>query len=960
MSLYNHKEVEKKWQDKWAEDGQNKAIDGSKKEKMYLLVEFPYPSGDGLHVGHARSYTALDIVARKKRAEGFNVLYPIGWDAFGLPTENYALKTGIHPKEVTKQNTDKFREQLKSMGFSFDWDREINTTDPEYYKWTQWIFIKLFEKGLAYKSKMPINWCIDCKTGLANEEVIDGLCERCGGETERREKEQWMLKITNYAQRLYDDLDEVDYLDRIKTQQRNWIGRSEGAEIDFRIAGGNKKVKVFTTRPDTLFGATYVVLAPEHELLKDNKLGITNYKEVEEYVKEAVSKPEIERTAEGKEKTGVELKGVKAINPANSEEIPIFIADYVLSGYGTGAIMAVPAHDERDYQFADKFDLPIQRVIANKDIVRSIVWGHNIKKADLESIGVKIVEEIKTNNDKYDEIIKKVEFPVSTIVAFEKLVQEKLPVGFWNEYVGPIGIIFNFKNTDNSISTYKLDSSNWAEVDKKCYEFFHNKKVGLEWKARNVWSWLAKAENGFYKNIIIHSNEGMLENSEKFDGLTSEDAKEKITKFVGGKMKTTYKLRDWIFSRQRYWGEPIPMINCGKCGWVPVPEDSLPLELPEVENYKPTDDGESPLASAEDWVNTTCPKCNGSAKRETDTMPNWAGSSWYFLRYTDPKNEDEFAGKDKLKYWTPVDWYNGGMEHTTLHLLYSRFWHKFLYDIGIVPSSEPYMKRTSQGMILAEDGSKMSKSKGNAINPDYVIKTVGADTLRIYEMFMGPFDQTIIWNTDNIAGARRFLEKMWNYYHNDWKKNYIDDNGKDYDLDEWDNSFSNLLHNTIKKVNDDIDQMKFNTAVSSLMVLLNNIYEEDKTISHKVKVTNTKSRQITTPQLETIFKLVAPFAPHITEELWFDLQAKILKKNDVTSIHLEKWPQFDESKLVSGTVFIAVQINGKTRGTIEANSGISKDDAIKLVRADSKFSKWLEGEAKKTFYVENKLINIVI
>ncbi|MCH7530018.1 leucine--tRNA ligase [Patescibacteria group bacterium] len=796
MEKYNHKDIEKKWQVRWKREKQFEVKEDSAKEKYYLLIEFPYPSGEGLHTGHIRSYTAFDVIARKRRAEGFNVLFPIGWDAFGLPTENYALKTGVHPKEVTKQNTDTYRRQLQSIGFSFDWSREINTTDPQYYKWTQWIFLQLFKKGLAYKATMPINWCIDCKTGLANEEVVDEVCERCGGPTEIQEKEQWMLEITKYADRLDSDLDKVDYWEPIKIQQRNWIGKSEGYEINFGIKGKDENIKIFTTRPDTLYGATYMVLSPEHPLIGTFKLEIENLEEVKTYIKNSKQRSDIERTAEGKEKTGVEIKGIKAINPANKEEIPVFIADYVLYHYGTGAIMAVPAHDERDFEFAKKFGLPVIEVIS----------GGNIQKE-------------------------------------------------------------------------------------------------------------------------AYLDEGKLINSGKFNKLQAQDAKKKIAEFVDGTMKITYKLRDWIFSRQRYWGEPIPIIHCNKCGIVPMPEEELPLELPDVEDYQPTDTGESPLANATKWVNTTCPKCSGSATRETDTMPSWAGSSWYYLRYTDPHNKNTLAGEDKLKYWGPVDWYNGGMEHTTLHLLYSRFWHKFLYDIGVVRTEEPYKKRTSHGLILAEGGEKMSKSKGNVVNPDDVIKNVGADTLRIYEMFMGPFEQPIAWSTDNMVGSLRFLEKVWRIY---------DKISADYSINT---ALEPLLHRTIQKVGSDIEDLKFNTAISALMIFTNEL-EKCEVVSQTAYI--------------ILIRLLAPFAPHITEELWEKLGYR-------NSVHLEAWPTYDHVKAREGSVTVVIQVNGRVRARLDFDSEPSEKDVKKQALDLPNVDKWIEKKVvKEVIYIKNKLINIVV
>ncbi len=770
MNSYDHKKIERKWQKYWEKKKAfyaRKDLKRNKQQKkFYVLIEFPYPSGDGLHVGHIRSNTAMDIIARKRRREGYNVLYPIGWDAFGLPTENYAIKTGIHPAIVTKKNTDIFRRQLKSLGFSFDWSREFNTTDPKYYKWTQWIFLQFFKKGLAYKKKMAINWCPKDLIGLANEEVVNGCCERCGTAVEKREKEQWMLAITKYADRLHKDLDDVDYLEMIKIQQRNWIGKSEGAEIEFIVKKIDEKIKVFTTRPDTLFGVTYLVLAPEHLLVKELLNLTQNQSEVEKYIKDIKNKTDIERTDAKSEKTGIELKGVIGLNPATKAEIPVWIADYVLPDYGTGAIMAVPAHDERDKQFAEKYSLPIKEIdLANK--------------------------------------------------------------------------------------------------------------------------------------------------------------KEIISKY--GKAMTKFKLRDWIFSRQRYWGEPIPLIHCEKCGIVPVPEKDLPVKLPKVKNYQPTQTGQSPLASIEKWVNTKCPNCKGKAKRETDTMPQWAGSSWYYLRYTDPKNKKAFADFKNLKYWTPVDWYNGGMEHTTLHLLYSRFWHKFLFDLNLVPTSEPYKKRTSHGLILAEGDEKMSKSKGNVINPDDIVKAVGADTLRIHEMFMGPFDQAISWNTDNIAGSRRFLERVWK-------------------LQEKISPHSNSLidtsiHRTIKKVTDDIEEMKFNTAISSMMILINEFE---------------KAESITKENYEVLLHLLSPFAPHITEELW-----SILKNKQ--SIHLALWPTYNSSKLTSNVSNIIIQVNGKVRGSLKCSVDISNSELEKMAQNLTEIQKWIDGKTiKKTIVIKGKLINIVV
>jgi leucyl-tRNA synthetase len=805
MTPYDHKKIEKKWQKKWLADKAFSAKDSSRAKKFYALVEFPFPSGDGLHTGHIRSYTGMDIIARKRRAEGYNVLYPIGWDAFGLPTENYAIKVGKDPRIVTKQNTNTFRKQLQSLGISFDWQREINTTDPAYYQWTQWIFLQLYKKGLAYKAEAAINWCPKDKIGLANEEVVNGACERCGTLVEKRTKAQWMLAITKYAERLYNDLDSVDYLEKIKTQQRNWIGKSEGAEIGFKVIfeGGQQPglIPVFTTRPDTIFGATYMVLSPEHLwvtlALDENHTGVLkNADEVRAYVEKAKQKTEIERTKEEKEKTGVELKGVKAINPATGEKIPIFVADYVLAHYGTGAVMAVPAHDERDFAFAKKYNLHILRVI---------------------------------NHD--------VELP------------------------------------------------------------------------------LPDTQNGF------------LINSEKFNGIDSEQSKDTITQFVGGKKVVKFKLRDWVFSRQRYWGEPIPIIHCAKCGTVPVLEKDLPVTLPKVKNYQPTDTGESPLANIASWVNTKCPQCKGSAKRETDVMPNWAGSSWYFLRYIDPKNKKALADKKKLKHWMQVDWYNGGMEHTTLHLLYSRFWNKFLFDIGVVPTSEPYKKRTSHGLILAGDGEKMSKSRGNVVNPDGIVSAYGADTLRLYEMFMGPFSDAISWNTDNLVGLRRFIERIWRLSEKVKKTKTKDD------------AINKALAKTIVKVSDDIEALSFNTAVSALMIFSNELDKKD---------------EIEKSVYETFLILLSPFAPHVAEELW----QKLGNKN---SLLKEKWPTPNKKDLVEETRTIGVQINGKVRASVELSLTAGEEEVKDIIFENPRIKELLLGkEILRFVYVPGKIVNIVI
>ena len=801
MSEYNFSEIEPKWQKIWADEGAFKAGTDFSKPKFYGLIEFPYPSGNGLHVGHPKSNTAIDIISRKRRMEGYNVLYPIGWDAFGLPTENYAIKNKIHPAIVTKKNIDRFREQLKKIGFSFDWDREIDTTDPKYYKWTQWIFIQLYKHGLAYKAEIPINFCTSCKVGLANEEVVNGVCERCGGEVVQKVKSQWMLKITDYAERLYDDLDETDFIDRVKIQQRNWIGKSKGAEVDFKLTGTDEKVTVFTTRPDTLFGATYMVLSPEHKILE--KLNIENRVEVVSYQKEAAKKSEFERTEMNKDKTGVMLKGVKAINPVNGKEIPVWISDYVLATYGTGAIMAVPAHDDRDWAFAKKFDMPIIEVVSG---------GENVNEAAFTDV-----------------------------------------------------------------------------------------------------------------------EDGEMINSGFLNGMRVKDAIPAMIKYLEkngiGHGKTNFKLRDWVFSRQRYWGEPIPMVYCEHCGWEPLPESSLPLELPYAESYEPTDNGESPLSKLTDWVNTTCPKCGGPAKRETDTMPNWAGSSWYFLRYIDPHNDKCLADPELLKYWLPVDWYNGGMEHTTLHLLYSRFWHKFLYDIGVVPTKEPYQKRTSHGMILGANGEKMSKSRGNVVNPDDIIAEYGADTLRMYEMFMGAFDQEAPWSTESIRGCFKFLEKVYRLM-----KIVTPEEGYSKELES-------TMHKTIKKVSDDYEKMKFNTAIAALMALINDI---------------NKLGKITKGELRTFLILLNPVAPHITEEMW--QQAGFEGR-----LYQTTWPVYDESKTIEDEIEIPVQVNGKVRATIKVAKEADDEEIEKVAFENTDVLKFTDGhEIVKKIYVPGRIYTVVV
>jgi leucyl-tRNA synthetase len=794
--------IEKKWQDIWEKEGAFRATSDKSKPKYYTLIEFPYPSGEGLHVGHPRSNTALDIIARKRRMEGYNVLYPMGYDAFGLPTENYAIKHKIHPRIVTEANVARFRNQLKSLGFSFDWSREVNTTDPQYYKWTQWIFLKLYEKGLAYKAEIPINWCTSCKIGLANEEVVGGVCERCGGEVVRKVKSQWMLKITAYAERLLEDLEKVNYMEKIKAQQRNWIGRSEGAEVDFAFSGTGKKIRVFTTRPDTLFGATYMVLSPEHPLIDEERDKIANWDEVAAYREAAARKSDFERSEVARDKTGVPLKGLMAVNPATGKEIPVWISDYVLMSYGTGAIMAVPGHDSRDWEFAKKFDLPIVEVVAGGDIE---------------------------------------------------------------------------------------------------------------------------------KEAFVDTEEGTIVNSGFLNGMQVPDAIQAMIDWLEkeglGTRKVNYKLRDWVFSRQRYWGEPIPMVYCEEHGWVPVPEDQLPVVLPDVENYIPNEEGESPLANMTEWVNTTCPKCGGPARRETDTMPNWAGSSWYFLRYCDPHNDKEFASMEELRYWLPVDWYNGGMEHTTLHLLYSRFWHKFLYDIGCVPTPEPYMKRTSHGMILAENGEKMSKSRGNVINPDDIVAEVGADAFRVYEMFIGAFDQTIPWSQQGLKGCRRFLDRVWRLQD-------IVVKGEDFSPE-----FEVKMHRATKKVSQDYERMKFNTAIAAMMELTNQFHDAGK---------------ITRGEFRRLLHLLNPVAPHITEEIWHTVGFG-------KPIYKQTWPTWDEDKTLEDIIEIAVQVNGKLRAVVNVSKEASKDEAREAAMAEESVTRLLEGKTiVKEVYIPQRIYSIAV
>ena len=983
---YSHGPIERKWQNVW----EKKKIHNAKttgKKKFYGLIEFPYPSGAGMHVGHIRSNTAMDIITRKRRMEGYNVLYPIGWDAFGLPTENYAIKTGIPPAKVTKQNTDTFRKQLKSLGFGFDWSREVNTTDPAYYKWTQWIFLQMYKKGLAYKKKTEINWCPSCKIGLANEEVVAGACERCGTAVVKREKEQWMLAITKYADRLDKDLDDVNYLEKIKTQQRNWIGKSEGSEIDFAIKGTNEKIKIFTTRADTIYGATYVVLAPEHKLVESLKYKVAseeNKKEIEKYIKDVKKKDELERTSEDKEKTGVALRGIKATNPTSGEEVPVWVADYVLPQYGTGAVMAVPAHDSRDSAFAKKYHLPMKRVVEPLFINES---GDGAVRDKLPFIKRDAVCAVVRNpkDGKYLCVSWKKflmhGFVTGGIEEGEDAVESALREIYEETGYKNVKFIKDPEVAIHSLFYHRIKEQNrWARFRYLFFELINEEQDSIDkkesdlhdvlWKSKNeLKDFFSVIEGKFVSNLLydheyVYTGEGVLFNSGEFTGMRTEEARLKITEKVGGKMVTKYKLRDWVFSRQRYWGEPIPLINCPKCGWVEVPEKDLPVVLPKVKSYQPTDTGESPLANISSWVNTKCPKCKGPAKRETDTMPNWAGSSWYFLRYADPKNKKEFASKKALKYFTPVDWYNGGMEHTTLHLLYSRFWHKFLYDLKLVPTKEPYMKRTSHGLILADDGTKFSKSKGNGIDPLDIVKNYGADTLRLYEMFMGPFDQAVAWNGDSLIGPRRFLERVYRLAQkieaqkkNENSRALPSLRGLRHDVNfaksaslEQKTSFERTLHQTIKKVSEDIENMNFNTAISSMMILLNEM--------EKVEFVDKKNFKL-------FLQILAPFAPHIADELWAQMGDPKGKSTSygagLTSIHLSKWPKFDPKKIIESKIKIMLQVNGKVRSEMMVGKDTDEGKIKDLAQSDPNILKWIEGkEIKKVIYVKGRLVNIVV
>jgi len=957
MRQYDHKRIEKKWQKEWAKKKLYRTIETKGKKKTFVLDMFPYPSGEGLHVGHPKGYIATDIYSRMQRMKGKNVLHPMGWDAFGLPAENFAIKNKIHPRKAVAKNVKRFKEQLEVIGLDYDWSREINTTDPAYYKWTQWIFLKLYEKGLAFQSNEPINWCPSCQTGLANEDLDGNVCERCGTVVEKRKMPQWVLKITAYADRMLKDLDTLRWPEHIKEQQRNWIGRSEGALIKFSIFnfqfanGKPAEIEVFTTRPDTIFGATYMVIAPEHPLIAEfcNKNVCTNKTEVEAYIKSAAAKTEIERTAEGKEKTGVRLEGVNAVNPATNEEIPIYVADYVLGHYGTGAIMAVPAHDERDYAFAKKFDLPIRQVIEPKYVGSE---GENAVRPGMPFVPRNAVCAVVRNpaDDTY------------LCVSWKKFRMHGLVTGGVEAGEDPVDAALReireetgYKNVtfvrDPGIAIHSLFYHRVKEQNRHArfqYLFFElenkerdpiaeeeNALHDVVWKKKEeLRDWFSVIEGEFILNVLnnpdyVYTGAGLMVNSGQFDGMDSAAAKTAIIKAVGGKKKATYKIRDWVFSRQRYWGEPIPIIHCEKCGAVPVPYSQLPVKLPDVKKYEPTGTGESPLAAIEKWVNVKCPKCKGKARRETNTMPQWAGSSWYYLRFMDPKNTKALVDKKKEKYWAPVDVYVGG-DHAVRHLIYARFWHKFLYDIKAVSTIEPFARLEFLGFILAEDGRKMSKRYGNVINPDDIVKAYGADSLRVYEMFMGPFTDTIAWNTNNMIGARRFIERVWRL-----------GNKSDLFLNKSDLFLERILHQTIKKVGEDIEGFKFNTAVSAMMIFVN--AAEKNGLSKK--------------QFTTFLQLLAPFAPHVSDELWTEMgnSGRAGKK----SIHLSAWPAFDARKLTADTVTLVVQVNGKVRAQMKAAADATQNDVQE--EAESTIAKWIEGKGiRKVIFVPGRLINFVI
>ncbi|MFA6227126.1 MAG: leucine--tRNA ligase [Candidatus Paceibacterota bacterium] len=951
VNIYNHSEIEKKWQKIWANKKTFKTEDTSNKPKFYVLDMFPYPSGEGLHVGHPRGYIATDIYSRFKKMNGFNVLHPMGWDAFGLPAEQYAMKMKINPEIAVKKNVKRFKEQISIMGLNYDWSREINTTDPKYYKWTQWIFLQLFKKGLAYESYEPINWCPSCKTGLANEDLDGDKCERCGTTIEKKPMRQWVLKIRDYADRLLDDLDALNWPTHIKELQKNWIGRSEGSEIGFKIHDSRFKkeigeIKVFTTRPDTLFGLSYVVIAPEHKIVDEYKSHISNWAEVEKYRKEIKNKSEIDRTAEGKEKTGVKLGGILAINPVNGEKVPVFIADYVLANYGTGCVMAVPAHDDRDFAFAKKYNLPIKEVIIPERIDKRNPPVAGKKSVERRNVHVII------RNPKDGKIIclkwKKqpwTTFPMGGVDEGENIIdaarREAWEETGYKNLVNPK--VLGGQVRAEYFAAHK-DENRIAYTNAICFDLKDEERdeMSEEEKEKHevIWMnvkdivigtlnhaemdiWLERLEKG----DIAYTNDGVMINSGKFDGKKNTEIMKEITEFAGGKMTKNYKLQDWVFSRQRYWGEPIPVVHCEKCGAVPVPEKDLPLKLPKVKSYEPTGTGESPLAAISKWVNTKCPKCGEKAKRETNTMPQWAGSSWYYLRYMDTKNSKALIDPKKEKYWSPVDMYVGGAEHATRHLIYARFWHKFLYDIGIVSTKEPFKQLRNQGMILGSDGRKMGKRYGNVVNPDEVVKNVGADTLRIYESFMGPFEQEISWSTDSMVGSRRFLERVWK----------LQEKISDKTIDS--NDTQSLLHKTIKKVTEDIESFNANTAVSAMMIFVNHLEAQEK---------------IDEETYLAFIKILSPFAPHLCEEVWANLGNKKL-------LAVEPWPKYDEAKIKSAKVKIVVQINGKVRATLPMSSDVSEEDVRKEALANQDIVKWLSGQKiLKTIFVKNKIINFVI
>ncbi len=944
MRSYNHQEIEKKWQAEWESAGLYRVSEDSSKPKCYVLDMFPYPSGEGLHVGHPKGFIATDVYSRMKTMQGYNVLHPMGFDAFGLPAENYAIKMKVNPMVMTAKNVARYKEQLSSFGFNYDWEREVDTTDPAFYKWTQWIFLKMFEKGLAYESYEPINWCPACQTGLANEDLEDGKCERCGTVIEKKPMRQWVLKITDYADRMLADLDALDWPTSIKESQKNWIGRSEGAEIDFKIKGSDKVITVFTTRPDTLFGATYVVLAPEHALVDELSKNILNSDEVLTYKEKVKEKTEIERTAVGKEKTGVRLNGVFAINPANGEELPVYVADYVLGHYGTGAVMAVPAHDERDYEFAKKYSLPTRHVVvprmidagnppvAGKSVVsRRTILGIVFNPATGKYLALRWKKQpwttfITGGVDEGEDLIEAAKREILEETGYKNLrlirvlggpVQAEFFAAHKNENRIALGtsILFELQNEEKEpVSEKELEQHEavWLDLETIVAEKMRHAEITL----------IINRMKGGGETYV---DNGVLIDSGDFSGRDNEDAKKKITDFVKGRWVTKYRLKDWVFSRQRYWGEPIPLIHCEKCGIVPVPEKDLPVLLPQVESYAPTGTGESPLVDIAEWVNTVCPNCGGAGKRETNTMPQWAGSSWYYLRYIDPKNNTALVDKDKEKYWSPVDMYVGGAEHATRHLIYARFYHKFLYDIGVVNYEEPFKRLQNVGLVMAEDGRKMSKRWGNVVNPDDIVDTYGADTLRLYEMFMGPFGQAVAWNTESIVGPRRFLERVWRLRE---KIGNTDTNTLDA-----------IIHKTIKKVGEDIESFSFNTAISSLMILVNEM-EKQTTLSRG--------------NYGTLLILLAPFAPHITEELWHEC-------GNINSIHLASWPTFDTTKCTESEVTIVIQINGKVRDTVLVAADVHEDALKEMVLARPTVLKWTDGKSlKKIVVVKGRVINIVL